>query len=60
MVKRKADGIDALIKKAPMPIEEIHLLDWFASMALLAGIDAPKEAYDLAEEMIEERARRYK
>lgn len=60
MAKSRTKGIDALIKEAPTPIEEIHLLDWFASMALLAGIDSAADAYDVAEEMIAERNRRYK
>lgn len=60
MAKSNTKGIDALIKEAPTPIEEIHLLDWFASMALFAGADSAKDAYDIAEEMILERKRRYK
>lgn len=60
MVKRKNEGIDALLREPPPPIEDMNLLDWFASMSLFAGVGEASEAYDIAEAMVEERKRRYK
>jgi hypothetical protein len=60
MVKRKNEGIDALLREPPPPLEDMNLIDWFASMAVLNGGCLANEAYDIAEEMVEERKRRYK
>lgn len=61
MSKRKDDGINALVRVSPPPLEEMNLLDWFASMAVMTGrMNGAAQAYDLAEDMMEERNRRYK
>lgn len=57
MPRKKPDGIGALLKEAPPPIEDINLMDWFASFGVMSGLNA-KEAYDLAEEMLYERQER--
>jgi hypothetical protein len=63
--KPKADGIEALVaKQDPISIQEITMLDWYASFALL-GMGPNKsdermavDAFDIAEAMLNERARR--
>ena len=63
--KPKADGIEALVaKQDPISIQEITMLDWYASFALL-GMDQTRseermavDAFDIAEAMMNERARR--
>jgi hypothetical protein len=59
MSRKKPDGLNALLKPEPTPIEDINLLDWFASFFVLAGYDA-LSAYDNAEDMLRERQRRMK
>lgn len=60
MAKPKNEGIDALLRESHPPIEDINLVDWFASFALLSGVFDADDAYDIAEKMIAERKRRYK
>jgi hypothetical protein len=63
--KTKADGIEALVaKQDPISIQEITMLDWYASFALLGmGQTGSEErmavdAFDIAEAMLNERAKR--
>lgn len=63
--KTKADGIEALVaKQDPISIQEITMLDWYASFALLT-MGQPRseermaiDAFDIAEAMLNERAKR--
>ena len=63
--KPKADGIEALVaKQDPISIQEITMLDWYASFALLT-MGQPRseermaiDAFDIAEAMLNERAKR--
>ena len=62
MVKRKAEGIEALVDKPEIiSIQEITMLDWYAGFALLGGpsMIEPKElaklAFETAQEMMKER-----
>lgn len=62
MVKRKAEGIEALVDKPEIvSIQEITMLDWYAAFALL-GLPATMtqerksvEAFETAVEMMKER-----
>lgn len=62
MVKRKAEGIEALVDKPEIvSIQEITMLDWYAAFALL-GLPATMtqerksaEAFETAAEMMKER-----
>jgi hypothetical protein len=63
--KTKADGIEALVaKQDPISIQEITMLDWYASFALLTMVQTRSEermavdAFDIAEAMLNERAKR--
>lgn len=63
--KTKADGIEALVaKQDPISIQEITMLDWYASFALLTMGQTRSEermaidAFDIAEAMLNERAKR--
>lgn len=64
MAKRKPEGIEALVKQDPVSIQEITMLDWYASFALLRAFQHQKlettasEVFDVAEAMMKERARR--
>ena len=62
MVKRKPEGIEALIEKPdPVSIQDIRMFDWYASFALLnipAHIGSKRraaEAFEVASEMMKER-----
>lgn len=53
---KKSEGIELLKpKQDPISIQEITLMDWYASFALMNGAN-PEEAFDTAEEMLKERA----
>lgn len=54
MPKVKPEGIDGLLQERTPPIEELTLVDWFASFALLRGAE-PDEAFAIAYQMIKER-----
>ena len=62
MVKRKAEGIEALVDKPEIvSIQEITMLDWYAAFAIL-GLPATMtqerksvEAFETAAEMMKER-----
>lgn len=63
--KKAAEGIELLqAKQDPVSIQEITMLDWYAGFALLGAStmatdkEAAKEAFDKAEEMMKERAKR--
>jgi hypothetical protein len=66
MVRKKLEGIEALVEKEPVSIQEITMLDWYAAFALM-GITqsspsnheiASKFAFERAEAMMAERAKR--
>jgi hypothetical protein len=64
MARKKApEGIELLRpKQDPVSIQEITLMDWYAGFALLGSSpmstdkETAKAAFDLAEEMLKERA----
>jgi spermidine/putrescine-binding protein len=63
--KKAAEGIELLqSKQDPISIQEITMLDWYASFALLGASpmstnkETVKAAFDLAEEALRERAKR--
>lgn len=63
--KKEAEGIELLqAKQDPISIQEITMLDWYASFAILGASpmstnkEAAKAAFDLAEAMLNERANR--
>jgi hypothetical protein len=64
MVKRKAEGVESLVKLDPVPLDQITMLDFFAAFVLmgLSGGDNPRHnaqvSYDQAEEMMKERLER--
>lgn len=65
MVKKKAEGIEALVPKPePVSIQEITMLDWYAAFALMgigseaSNTAATSMAFDRAELMMQEREKR--
>lgn len=64
MVRKKLEGIEALVETEPVSIQEITMLDWYAAFALMAiGSEASHTAaasmaFDRAEAMMAERAKR--
>lgn len=62
MVRKKLEGIEALVEKEPVSIQEITMLDWYAAFALMSTTQshetAAKWAFDRAEAMMAERATR--
>jgi hypothetical protein len=55
---RKRDGLKALLpREEPPPIESLNLLDWYV-VHTLQLCDTPADAFDLADKLLEERARR--
>lgn len=65
MARKNPEGIESLrIKQDPVSIQEITMLDWYAGFALMRLVTLPekaesaKEIFDLAEEMLNERAKR--
>jgi hypothetical protein len=64
MAKRKAEGVESLVRLEPVPLEHITILDFFAAFALmgLSGGDNLRHnaqvSYDQAEEMMKERLER--
>ena len=61
MARKNPEGIESLrIKQDPVSIQEITMLDWYASFALMkSGKElSAKEIFDLAEEMLNERVKR--
>jgi hypothetical protein len=64
MAKRKAEGVESLVRLEPVPLEQITMLDFFAAFVLmgLAGGDNLRHnaqvSYDQAEEMMRERLER--
>jgi hypothetical protein len=63
MARKNPEGIESLrIKQDPVSIQEITMLDWYAAFALLGAGQHPKESakeiFDMAEEMLKERAKR--
>jgi hypothetical protein len=65
VARKSPEGIEALkIKRDPISIQEITMLDWFAAFSLLGSspMSTPEEtakaAFDAAEAMLNERAQR--
>jgi hypothetical protein len=64
MVKRKAEGVESLVKLDPVSLDQITMLDFFAAFTLmgLSGGDNLRQnaqvSYDQAEEMMKERLER--
>jgi hypothetical protein len=65
MARKKPEGIEALVSKEdPVSIQEITMLDWYASFAIMSiGLDANHEkaasmSFDRAEAMMKEREKR--
>lgn len=65
MVRKKSEGIKALVEKhEPVPLSEMTMLDLFACFAIMNMPNnikieqAAAEAFDIAEEMMSERAKR--
>lgn len=65
MVRKKAEGIELLQpKQDPVELQDMTLLDFMAAFALLGAStmttpeESAKEAYDKADAMLNERARR--
>ena len=66
MARKKPEGIEELLraKTDPVSIQEITMLDWYASFALIGASpmskpeDAAKDAFDRAEACLKERASR--
>lgn len=63
MVRKKLEGIEALVETEPVSIQEITMLDWYAAFALMAiqqtnHETASKFAFDRAEAMMAERSKR--
>ena len=63
MVKKKAEGIEALVPKPePVSIQEITMLDWYAAFAVMASTQpheiAAEYAFNRAEAMMKEREKR--
>jgi hypothetical protein len=65
MARKKPEGIEILTAAAPEPvsIQEITMLDWYASFALMSTSQshdsAAKWAFDRAEAMMAEREKRH-
>lgn len=62
MVKRKPEGIEALVEKPdPVSIQDIRMLDWYAAFALfslpvnLGSERRSVEAFEIAQAMVKER-----
>ena len=65
MARKPSNGLEALVpKQEPVSIQEITMQDWYAAFAMIntppmtSMKDAAKDAWDKAEAMMEERARR--
>ena len=62
MVRKKLEGIEALVEPEPVSIQEITMLDWYAAFALMSTTQshetAAKWAFDRAEAMMAERSKR--
>ena len=63
----KSKGLESLVKKETPPLQDMTLVDWYATFALQALINETGLAldefaatsYDIAEKMIEERNKRW-
>tara|TARA_R110000868_G_scaffold102699_1_gene282975 strand:+ start:7281 stop:7469 length:189 start_codon:yes stop_codon:yes gene_type:complete len=62
MVKKKSEGLLALVEDQKLSLEEITLLDFFAIITSIGRTSTPevvaKESYDIAEAFLEERKAR--
>ena len=62
MVKKKSEGLLALVEDQKLSLQEITLLDFFAIMTSIGRTSTPevvaKESYDIAEAFLEERKAR--
>ena len=62
MVKKKSEGLLALVEDQKLSLEEITLLDFFAIITSIGRTSTPeviaKESFDIAEAFLEERKAR--
>jgi hypothetical protein len=62
MVKKKSEGLLALVEDPKLSLEEITLLDFFAILTSIGRTSTPevvaRESYDIAEAFLEERKTR--
>jgi hypothetical protein len=62
MVKKKSEGLLALVEDQKLSLEEITLLDFFAIITSIGRTSTPevvaRESYDIAEAFLEERKAR--
>ena len=62
MVKKKSEGLLALVEDQKLSLEEITLLDFFAIITSIGRTSTPEvvagESYDIAEAFLEERKTR--
>lgn len=62
MVKKKSEGLLALVEDQKLSLEEITLLDFFAIITSIGRTSTPevvaRESYDIAEAFLEERKTR--
>jgi hypothetical protein len=62
MVKKKSEGLLALVEDQKLSLQEITLLDFFAIITSIGRTSTPevvaKESYDIAEAFLEERKAR--
>lgn len=61
---KQSEGIEALIDRGPISIQEITMQDWYAAFAMIGASpmatpkEAAKEAWDRAQAMMDERKKR--
>lgn len=63
----KSKGLESLVKKEAPPLQDMTLVDWFATFALQSLINETglvlnefaATSYDIAEKMVEERSKRW-
>jgi len=62
MVKKKSEGLLALVEDQKLSLQEITLLDFFAIITSIGRTSTPeviaKESFDIAEAFLEERKAR--
>lgn len=62
MVKKKSEGLLALVEDPKLSLEEITLMDFFAILTSIGRTSTPevvaRESYDIAEAFLEERKTR--
>lgn len=62
MVKKRSEGLLALVEDPKLSLEEITLMDFFAILTSIGRTSTPevvaRESYDIAEAFLEERKTR--